>query len=84
MTAPVQLSDELVKALSDALRSPVTFERLDEAVKARAKEHEDAYTHHAKQALVDSTGEMQRKAFVRLGRLRECEHLLQVFKQMST
>lgn len=84
LTETVPLTDELVKALSDALRSPVTFERLDEAVQARAKEHDEAYRHYATLALTDETGEMRNKAFIRLGRLRECETLIQVFKQMST
>lgn len=74
MSEPI--ADEIVKALRDALRSPVTFERIDTAVKARRDEHETAYNHYAVKALTDDTGEMRNKAFVRLGRMRECEELL--------
>lgn len=78
-----KLDEDTWRALSDALRSPVTFERIDTALRSRAKEHEEAYQKLAVQALTDPTGEMRNKAFVRLGRLRECEALIELLVRYS-
>ena len=83
MAGPVKISDEVAKALSDALRSPVTFERIDQFLRERAKEHDEAYKTLAVLALTDDTGEMRNKAHVRLGRFRECQALIELLERWS-